>query len=138
LTPIVVPFNLRDPDNSALLVCTQKRESESQSGGGGGRRGSGGAGGIRAAKPRIAKGLRSCVKPLQPVACAANQEGPGGLSVSPGPLSIADGFRALLLRRDGRGHPAAPRQSGCRFWREEATEAPGNKTLKLPLATSPC
>lgn len=77
-------------------------------------------------KPSIANGFRSCVNPLKPVACAANYRGLGGLSASRGSLrwSIADGFRELLLLRDGRGLPAASLQSGYRFWKEEATEAP--------------
>lgn len=130
----MVPFNLRDLDTSGLRVHPKKQVSVP----GRGRRGQEGLGGIGTLKPSVANGFRSFLNPLQKVACAANYKGLGGLGTSWGSLrlSIADGFRELLLLRDGWGRPAASLQSGYRFWKEEATEAPGNKTLKFPLATS--
>lgn len=89
-------------------------------------------------KPSIANGFRNFVNPLQPVSLTANYKGLGGLSISWGSLRLsnADGFGDLLLLRDVWGHPAASLQTGYRFWKEEATEAPGNKTSKFPLVTS--
>lgn len=85
MTPIMVPFNLRDLDNSGPHVHTRvpKKASLSPKQG---EEGAGGAAegwwGIGAVKPSIAKGFRSCVNPLQPVASTTDYKGLGGLSAS--------------------------------------------------------